>query len=180
MGVPLCLQDGCPQGAQLLAYGDCRLYAQRTCSQPLQLNATQGLLAGSSSGLAGQQPAWRPAGSRGAGAEMWCWAGPATVTQVAQLLASFPLPRLPAAGFPVLLPEVLVTGFSLVAGQGIAGGDHGCPGSLLPGKCAVRSTEEALLLCLATPACRAVTVLLNGGCEPVRCATAGSGAALSA
>lgn len=91
-----------------------------------------------------------------------------------------PLLRLPAAGFPVLLPEVLVTGFSLVAGQGIAGGDHGCPGSLLPGKCAVRSTEEALLLCLATPACRAVTVLLNGGCEPVLCATAGSGAALSA
>lgn len=53
-------------------------------------------------------------------------------------------------------------GFTELAGQGIAGSDMECPGSLLPGKCALNSTLDAVTLCLEFPACRALVVLLNG------------------
>lgn len=71
------------------------------------------------------------------------------------------------AGFPARMPPLTVSGFATVAGQGIAGADMACSASLLPGACALRSIEEAQVVCLAAPECRAITVFLNGtdGCS---------------
>jgi hypothetical protein len=52
-----------------------------------------------------------------------------------------------------------------VAGQGVVGADLECAASVVPDKCAVRSPEEALLLCLTTAECRGVTVFVNGECS---------------
>lgn len=50
-----------------------------------------------------------------------------------------------------------------------------CSASLLPGACALRSIEEAQVVCLAAPECRAITVFLNGG--QGRCERRGAAAA---
>ncbi|KAL4419965.1 hypothetical protein ABPG75_007063 [Micractinium tetrahymenae] len=73
-------------------------------------------------------------------------------------------------GFPICYELNDVPGFTAQAGQGVPGADIVCEQSLIPGKCALASTADAIITCVRTPDCLAVVHYVNGtdGCsEPV-------------
>ena len=54
-------------------------------------------------------------------------------------------------------------GYVARPGQDIVGYDFECPGSVLPGMCALPSGLGGVLVCSRTPQCQAVVVLPKGG-----------------
>lgn len=63
-----------------------------------------------------------------------------------------------------------VPGFTAQSGQGVPGADLQCNQTLIPGKCALSNTYDAIIVCVRTPDCQAVVHYFNGtdGCsDPV-------------
>ncbi|KAI7842434.1 hypothetical protein COHA_004073 [Chlorella ohadii] len=74
------------------------------------------------------------------------------------------------AGFPVRERLVDLPGFTAQAGQGVPGADLQCNQTVIPGKCAVSSVLDAVILCTRVPGCEAIVHYPNGtdGCsDPV-------------
>ncbi|PRW45625.1 hypothetical protein C2E21_6054 [Chlorella sorokiniana] len=74
------------------------------------------------------------------------------------------------AGFPVRERLVVLPGFTAQAGQGVPGADLQCNQTVIPGKCAINSVLDAVVLCTRVQDCEAVVHYPNGtdGCsEPV-------------